>query len=415
MAKRHDSWIERLWQLFNRAFFEQRNSLRVTNENESLFGESLTVQRTPIIELNSSYGTSRLRDVKRTTGSGAVTDSPSTGEIFVESGTTAGSTARLDSAEVGRYIPGYAAELGFGVRFTALPLGDQEFLWGGLGSDAKNGFYFGYDSNGLYLARRRAGVELDKTYQEGWNLDPLDGTGPSGYTIDVTLGYIYQIDFSWYGYGAVHFGVIIDYGGEQRFTPVHVMKEFAEGTSIASPNLRVSVLVNNNTTEQNAKVYVGGRQYSIVGNYIPKYRFTGDFRSSTDISTTVTPLVSFRRKDGEGDKSIKLEELSAIVGSEDVYLEIRLQGTLSAPNWRTPTDYSDDETALEVDTEADGIDGGDVVWTQLAAAGQNKNSTQFVSAEVDFDVPNGYVIALCARTLTGTGSIISHLNMREEW
>lgn len=39
----------------------------------SQFGELITAERTPIIELNSSYGTSLLRDVIETTNSGSVT------------------------------------------------------------------------------------------------------------------------------------------------------------------------------------------------------------------------------------------------------------------------------------------------------------------------------------------------------
>jgi hypothetical protein len=415
--KRHDGWTERLWGLIDSVRDKKRGSLLTTNSNESLFGESLVAARTPIIELNSSYGLSRLRDAVTETGSGTVSDTASTqtGEFLLSSGTTTGSRARLESAEIGRYIPGYSAELGVGIRFEALPEGDQEIRWGGEGSDGQNGYYFGYDSGGVFVARCRDGTVLSKTYQQDWNIDKLDGTGRSGHSLDLTRGYIYQVDFSWYGYGAVRFGVLITLNGRQSFIVCHIMQDFDSGTSVVSPNLRVCINVGNNTTATDTQVYVGGRQYSIVGNYIPKYRFTADFRGDTNTSTTVVPLVSFRRKTGFGDRSIKLEGYDTLVASEPVYLEIRIGGTLTGETWETPTDYSADETALEADTSATAITGGDVVWGQLAAAGQNKNSAQLAAAQVDFDIPNGDIVTLCARTVTGTGSIISALRMREEW
>ena len=43
--------------------------------------------------------------------------------------------------------------------------------------------------------------------QSTWNLDRLDGTGPSGYTIDVTRMQMWFIDYSWYGAGVIRWGV----------------------------------------------------------------------------------------------------------------------------------------------------------------------------------------------------------------
>jgi len=43
--------------------------------------------------------------------------------------------------------------------------------------------------------------------QSVWNLDRLDGTGPSGYTIDITRMQMWFIDYSWYGAGVIRYGV----------------------------------------------------------------------------------------------------------------------------------------------------------------------------------------------------------------
>jgi hypothetical protein len=46
--------------------------------------------------------------------------------------------------------------------------------------------------------------------QASWNLDPMDGTGPSGVNIDFTKTQILTIDFEWLGVGSVRMGFVIN-------------------------------------------------------------------------------------------------------------------------------------------------------------------------------------------------------------
>jgi hypothetical protein len=45
-----------------------------------------------------------------------------------------------------------------------------------------------------------------KIPQSQWNIDKCDGTGPSGYNIDLTKMQMFYIDYSWYGAGYVRWG-----------------------------------------------------------------------------------------------------------------------------------------------------------------------------------------------------------------
>ena len=48
---------------------------------------------------------------------------------------------------------------------------------------------------------------IDTRYpQSSWNIDKCDGTGSSGYNIDLTKMQMFYIDFTWYGAGAIRFG-----------------------------------------------------------------------------------------------------------------------------------------------------------------------------------------------------------------
>ena len=42
--------------------------------------------------------------------------------------------------------------------------------------------------------------------QSSWNIDKCDGTGPSGYNLDLTKMQMLYIDYSWYGAGAIRYG-----------------------------------------------------------------------------------------------------------------------------------------------------------------------------------------------------------------
>ena len=63
-----------------------------------------------------------------------------------------------------------------------------------------------------YSGQSVAAVRYTKTEevrfnQEDFNLDKLDGTGPSGYTIDLNKMQMLYFDYSWYGAGRVRWGV----------------------------------------------------------------------------------------------------------------------------------------------------------------------------------------------------------------
>lgn len=63
-----------------------------------------------------------------------------------------------------------------------------------------------YDStaspNGGYIMS----VTTDTVYQRSTWFDPMDGTGPSGYTIDLTRMQMFYLDYSWYGAGSIRWG-----------------------------------------------------------------------------------------------------------------------------------------------------------------------------------------------------------------
>jgi hypothetical protein len=56
--------------------------------------------------------------------------------------------------------------------------------------------------NGGYIMS----VTIDTVYPRSTWFDPMDGTGPSGYNIDLTRMQMWYIDYSWYGAGSIRWG-----------------------------------------------------------------------------------------------------------------------------------------------------------------------------------------------------------------
>lgn len=111
-------------------------------------------------------------------------------------------------------------------RFPYLPGKSQmvliTFVFGSAnGSIVRQAGYYD-DDNGVYLEQHGSTVSIvkrskvtgtvvnTKIAQDDWNLDPLNGTGPSGITLNLAKAQILVIDLEWLGVGRVRVGFNID-------------------------------------------------------------------------------------------------------------------------------------------------------------------------------------------------------------
>ena len=78
---------------------------------------------------------------------------------------------------------------------------------------AANGYYLEQnDSTVSFVERTSVSGSLVNTpvAQASWNVDPMNGTGPSGITLDLTKAQILFMDLEWLGVGTVRIGFVID-------------------------------------------------------------------------------------------------------------------------------------------------------------------------------------------------------------
>lgn len=388
----------------------------------SQFDELIVSEKTPIVELTPAYGLSILRDSVTTIGDGTVTNDAT--EFNLSNTTNGIDSAILESVLRGRYEPGFAGEAGIGVRIPMLPIGNQIGRWGFF--DDQNGAFFGVDSTNVFVAIRRGGS--DTTFpQSSWNVDRLDGTGLSGATLNLSKGNIFQIVFTWYGYGVIEFRVVIPNPSTlaQEVITVHRFSPTGQ-TSFIDPNLPIRAQIDNNGTAETYTLFVGGRQYSIIGKYNPTFRVTSERRRVTNLTSALTPVLSFTRKaifpSGSARTNsvqVDLEEIN-IISSVDLSYQVLVGGILDGAFINYPTATTiipDSETALLVNNSSTTITGGEVVFQGVTGGGTGVARILASSELLDFTLPENQVVTLAVSNIGGAGSNIVDVVFRvaESW
>lgn len=127
---------------------------------------------------------------------------------------------------------------------------------GGTGLTGRMGL--GNDNNGIFVQSVDGTVQFNRrTYTSGsvvnntvdqadWNLDPLDGTGPSGFTLDATKTQIFIIDLEWLGVGRVRVGFVMD--GVVVYCHQFLNANYLSLVYISTPNLPLRYELENDGT-----------------------------------------------------------------------------------------------------------------------------------------------------------------------
>lgn len=385
--------------------------------SEGPFNDLLMNPVTSLVNASGVYPLSNLRDVQRTANTGSITDSTN-GEYRVRHA-TGSDEASLVTAQHGRYAPGHGAEAGIGIRFDGTLSDASSYAeWGYLheASDGTvdDGLLFGVDTTGTYIRVVRNGTQTFKTYAGSWNMraSAIDATQADGA--------IYQIRFSYYGYGLVEFYIVNPSTGDGQQEPilVHTWAP-TSATSLTNSNLQVGARVGSTAGTDDFSVYVGGRKFHVLGDYKPQRRVTGAYASASSVGTTTVPILSFRRKAAEKWDPVTITPagFDTIVATNNMVFEVRVGSTLTGASWGSVTNQPDDETSLEMDTTASAVNTatGVLVWAGLLESGAGSNTASNSVAAIPTDVGENAVISYCARAVTSTADIELVARVIEEW
>lgn len=94
------------------------------------------------------------------------------------------------------YVPGYTGRIGYYANNT---------YYNSNNNTPYNGLYYQYDASGASICIVNNG-SVQKTLQSNWNIDQMDGTGPSGLNLQFNKAQLFAIDIEWLGVGRVRFG-----------------------------------------------------------------------------------------------------------------------------------------------------------------------------------------------------------------
>ena len=130
----------------------------------------------------------------------------------VRRSSTAQISGRVTVTSGNTLVTSYTSENGEGTKFgKQLEVGDYVVIRGssyrvdGIISDTQMVIFPDYRGPSAVNVPVTKTVEVEWK-QAAWNLDRMDGTGKSGYTLDVTKMQMFYMDYSWYGAGFIRWG-----------------------------------------------------------------------------------------------------------------------------------------------------------------------------------------------------------------
>jgi hypothetical protein len=390
------------------------------------YGDLLTTSRTNVLDAHNTFGLTALRDTTTTSDDATVTKPFGAPEFKLAVTAGAGGEATLRTKKRGKYVAGNSADVAIAFRIeggSATFSAGQECAWGYFDDD--DGYSFVYDDTGLNAVITKGGVRTSTVNRVAFNGDQLDGTGPSGHTLDVTAGYMWKISFS-SGYNAVLFRIVLNDGfGNQVIQTVHRYVPVGE-TAVDRLSLPISVALRQSSDAgaEARSAFVGERQYSMIGQvYGFATRTTCPYALSRTIFQTAdfVPILSVRRKTGWNGQVIRISSLDVVSNNECVFQVRVLDDFTDLPGavFGDVPDTVQNETALESDTSATAMTGGVVAFMGIVPFSSVTGRASTTVQHKEFDHPledDGQILTIAVKsTLVDTARVSVILRLSEEW
>jgi hypothetical protein len=242
--------------------------------------------------------------------------------------------------------------------------------------------------------------------QSLWNGDKLDGSGPSGLTLDPSKAQILWMDFEWLGVGSVRCGFIIN--GEYI-----VCHTFTNANEITATYMTTAILpVRYEITSTSAVAATLKQICSSVmseGGYNAQSANYTAARTTkrTTFSTTFIPLISIRLASGRLGSVVLLTKGQAFPTVTQNYEVVVLKNaTLTGASWAATVSSN-----VQFDQTATALTGGVVVDQEYISSTSQNRSAARVDVGYNWDLQLGGSLAgvsdtftLAIRTLDATPS-----------
>lgn len=351
-----------------------------------------------------------------TANGASITYDSNASTVLLSADTTSGSKAVRQTFRVFPYQPGKSLEV-FATFVMAATQTNLRQRVGYFNSD--NGVFFQVNGavKSFVLRTNTSGTPSDvrTVNQADWNGDKLNGTGPSGLTLDITKAQILYMDFEWLGVGSVRCGFVID--GQiiicHTFNNANQLDKVYMTTAILPVRYEieaVSTLTSGATMKQICSTVIS------EGGYEQKSALTWARETSpkVGVSTSFVPLVSIRLKSTALGAVVLPSIFHALPIGSTLDYEIAL---IKNPTLTGPTAWTSNSTNVECDIASTGLTGGTIVDLNYTSGSNQGSGTATGDVEYNFDQQLGVsltgvsdIYTLAARTISGSDDIIGSLS-----
>lgn len=280
--------------------------------------------------------------------------------------------------------------------------------------DDDNGLFFEDDEGTIKVVRRTkvtGSVVNNKIAQSDWNLDVMDGTGPSGITVDWAAAHIFMIDFEWLSVGRVRFGLVID--GVPVYVHELLNANLLKVPYMSTPNLPCRYRIENDGTGvASTMVHICATVTSEGGAHnlgVLRYKSTEGTHVDCADQDTIYAILGIRLKAASIAGTVKMVSgsLAEHAGTKNVEWILKWNPTVA-----DTFTYGDETNSLvqtakggALNTVTGGIDiaGGHFSTDKKGgSAGEDLEDALTLGAKIDGTVDE---IVLCARPIGGSSGI----------
>jgi len=337
-------------------------------------------------------------------------------------GTTAGCSIIRETKRVFPYLPGKSLQVL--QTFVFNPAKENLVQRAGYAS-SENGVMLELNGSQINIIKRTGVSGVGTTIsvpQSEWNRDKMDGTGPSGVTLDLTKVQIFFTEYEWLGAGAIRVG-FINADGNAHIAHIFNHANVLDGVYMTTATLpcRYEIFNTGITTSSSMMKQIcisvqsnGGYEKKVSERIVRR-------TSDTTVGTSFEPLASIRLASGREDAVVILKQYAVLPTSTDgdsFEIVVIKNATLTNASWS-----STDSPNVQGDISATALTGGTIVhhsYVVGADAGVFGGSAALpISTDIDYNwdlqlgrtqakVSDTYTLA--ARVLTGTGDIIGSLS-----
>ena len=355
-------------------------------------------------------------DDQEVTGSGTTSiHSVNTASIVLAVGAVAGKRVRQTFSRP-NYQPGKSQLI--------LMSGNLRVSGGGSGItsacgifDAGNGIFFQSKDNDInvVLRSKTTGSAVDDTVsQNSWNLDTLDGLGPSGHKVDFTKSQIFMIDYEWLGVGRVRLGLVLN--GIPIYCHEFDNSNKLSGVYMSTPNLPLRYQIENDGTGAASSmrqicstiVFEGGR--TEIGE--ARWASTGGAALVTDTENVIYALVGIRLKSSHIGHTIEIQNIALQIQTASEFLEWLLLFNPTVAGSFTYGDQTNSGVQIALGATANTVTGGIQVLGGYDETGNNPSGGGGSANEVNNALLLGSAIdgtldtlVLCVRPIGGAAAL----------